>query len=260
MRKIIIPLNAFNEADVKKNGQYSYLPLIFNSGAYGVEIRRELLDQVHTGLEKVRNALMLFSLFTVYSAPIEVWKVDGSLNKEGIKQVFEEAQRIEANWIKMPLGFFHQDKSDLSKLKDILNSYQDMQLFIENDQTKHGGVIHNLYSFFESAYIMGVPVKMTFDSGNWLFQDQNIQEAIDSLSKYVSYLHLKHVEEGGKGLVTVPLPVEDDASWRNIVQQFSDNMIMGLEFPLEASAEDLKKYIELVSAKMNKEEGFICNN
>ncbi|MEB4887679.1 hypothetical protein [Priestia megaterium] len=44
MNHVVIPLNAFDRLEVLKKGQAAFIPLIANSGAFGVEIRRELIQ------------------------------------------------------------------------------------------------------------------------------------------------------------------------------------------------------------------------
>src|ERR671939_240065 len=113
MQNVIVPLNAFGRDEVLENGQLSYIEPIAQAGAYGVEIRRELLpgNENIKQLIQIQKEIARFGLFTVYSAPIELWKEDHQLNKEMLATVFEEGLNLGASWLKVSLGHFQKDQS-----------------------------------------------------------------------------------------------------------------------------------------------------
>ncbi|UOK56703.1 hypothetical protein MGI18_18020 [Bacillus sp. OVS6] len=139
MNHVIIPLNAFDRKEVLENGQLSFISIIQASGAYGVEIRRELFSEQDLPLKQLREKIA-GSLFTVYSAPVELWKMDGSLNDEKIQVIKEEAILLGARWVKVSLGHYIKGVSDLEKLNQLLDHFDSLELLIENDQTLHGGM------------------------------------------------------------------------------------------------------------------------
>ncbi|MEQ6376722.1 sugar phosphate isomerase/epimerase [Bacillaceae bacterium S4-13-56] len=243
MSKVIIPLNAFDSNLVLDKGQAWFVKFIAQSGAFGIEIRRELFLNQDYKLEEIRNEIMKYNLFTVYSVPIELWNENGMLNKEKLETVCKEAQVLRANWVKVPLGHYHKEKSSLSELKKFLSFNNGIQWFVENDQTIYGGNVENLRLFFEECSKLHIPVKMTFDIGNWYFTDQNIPFALSCLSEYVGYIHLKKVIPQD-GLITVPLDYDMDMEWAHILHQFPSNLERALEFPI--ALEDIQKYVNLV--------------
>lgn len=251
MNKIIVPLNAFNKEEVLEKGQESFVSSIYKAGAYGIEIRRELFPKTELPLLSIKEELKRNPLFTVYSAPVELWLHDGSLNLKNLQQIFQEAKLIEASWIKVSLGHFNDEISDTLLLKQFLMQEKNIQLLVENDQTIYGGCIQSIKSFFESVCKNNVPVKMTFDIGNWLYSEQSVQEAIDALKENVTYLHLKHVVQKDKHLITLPLPADENAHWRMIVNQFPREISKALEFPLQSN-EPLKSFIKLVETQLEK--------
>jgi sugar phosphate isomerase/epimerase len=264
MKNVVIPLNAFNRTEVFEKGQEAFVELIATSGAYGIEIRRELFTESILPLEKVRKKIKEFDLFTVFSAPVELWNENGLINREMIRRTYQEAQNLGAKWMKVSLGHFHKEKSSCMELNLFLQELEgengNVQLLVENDQTMHGGNVENLMAFFESAYLHQTPVKMTFDTGNWYYTGQDIQHALINLSKYVVYLHFKHVEKSGDDLVTLPLPNEEAAEWRDILKQFPTEMVKALEFPIEPVAET-KKYIEMIQlAALEESREVKCNS
>ena len=261
MKNVIVPLNAFDSVEVIKNGQESFVKLIAESGAFGIEIRRELLPKpVHERqLELIRDEIGAYRLFTVYSAPIELWNENHQLNKEELTEVFQEAIALDADWIKVSLGHYHQEDSDIVKLNNFINQHQGFQLLVENDQTLYGGNVGRLKSFFESADVLNVPVKMTFDTGNWYYTSQDAVEALHQLAPYVIYLHLKNVEKKGDELITVPLEKEGNHSWKTVINHFPAEMVKALEFPI-VPKEKMNEYIRLISDISREREVLLWRN
>ncbi|MEH7331569.1 hypothetical protein V7161_02905 [Neobacillus drentensis] len=256
MKNVIVPLNAFDRFKVLENGQESFIQLIAQSGAFGVEIRRELLRVQDPQLDKIRNEIASDGLFAVYSAPIELWKENHQLNKTELTEIFKEAMMMGAKWLKVSLGHYKHEASNISDLGPYLNQYKNIQLLVENDQTPHGGNVSQLTSFFENVTEKKVPVKMTFDAGNWYYSGQSVEDALDKLSPYVLYLHLKQVEEGP---ITVPLQREGSHSWKKVMQHFPSTMLKALEFPIEPM-EKTKDYIDLISELVVESEAISCNS
>jgi sugar phosphate isomerase/epimerase len=245
MRNVIVPLNAFDRFEVLKKGQTSFIRIIAESGAFGIEIRRELLSEQDPSLASIRQEIEQHQLFTVYSAPIELWKEDHGLNEKEINEIFQEGRALGAKWIKVSLGHFQKGQSTLMELNTFLNQHQGIQLLVENDQTLHGGNVNQLTSFFESASEQGTPVKMTFDAGNWFYSGQDVDDALSKLASYVHYLHLKQVEDDNGEFITVPLQKDGSHSWEKVMNSFPAEIIMALEFPIEPK-EKTKEYIQMI--------------
>lgn len=246
MQNMIVPLNAFDRNEVLEKGQTSFIKLIAESGAYGIEIRRELFSDQDPTLDCMKNEIEKYQLFTVYSAPIELWKEDFQLNEQELTTIFQEGKRLGAKWIKVSLGHFDQELSNVSLIDLFLEDYPEIQLLVENDQTVHGGNIFNLKAFFESAYAQNVPVRMTFDAGNWYYSKQDVDEALVQLSQYVHYLHLKQVIQEHEELVTVPLQKGIGHSWEKVMNTLPSHVIKALEFPIQPK-ERTKEYIQMMS-------------
>jgi sugar phosphate isomerase/epimerase len=246
MQKVIVPLNAFDRVEVLKKGQTSFIKLIAESGAYGIEIRRELFSNQDPSLDSMKQEMEKRQLFTVYSAPVELWKEDHLLNEQELTTIFQEGIKLGAKWIKVSLGHFDNNQSSVSTLNSFLNQHLEIQLFVENDQTLHGGNINNLKSFFESATAQNVPVKMTFDAGNWYYSKQDVDNALSQLSHYVHYLHLKQVDQKNGELVTVPLQKGIGHSWERVMNSLPTILVKALEFPIQPK-ERTKEYIQMMT-------------
>ncbi|MEH7307668.1 sugar phosphate isomerase/epimerase family protein [Neobacillus drentensis] len=248
MQNVIVPINAFDRFEVLKKGQTSFIRLIADSGAFGIEIRRELLSEQDPSLDSIRQEIEQYHLFTVYSAPIELWKEDHGLNEKELIEIFQEGIELGAKWIKVSLGHFHKGQSNVCELNTFLNQHQGIQLLVENDQTLQGGIINHLTSFFESATEQDTPVKMTFDAGNWFYSGQDVDEALSKLSPFVLYLHLKQVEDDNGKFITVPLQKDGGHSWEKIMNRFPAEMMKALEFPIEPK-EKTKEFVQMITER-----------
>jgi sugar phosphate isomerase/epimerase len=245
MNSIIIPLNAFETTGY----QHTMIQRIHERQVHGVEIRRELMKKVDQEIDLIAEELKRYPLFTVYSAPIELWKENGELNKQELKSVLEEAASLGAQWVKVSLGFY-QLQSPIADLQQLLQAFPTLNLFVENDQTSHGGNIASLHAFFDSAY--RVPVSMTFDIGNWLYVKERPEEAIKKLRSFVGYIHIKHVIKSSGKLVTTAISNDSNEMWKGILKGFSHSIFKALEFPID-ELEQIPGFISLVQAAEQEE-------
>ncbi|WEG10785.1 TIM barrel protein [Pullulanibacillus sp. KACC 23026] len=243
MCKIIIPLNAYRQSEIASNEYEMLFKVIKEAGAYGVELRRELLSHSTETLKKIKTSLDKYDLFTVFSAPIFLWKDDGAFNQIEMENVYEEASQVQAAWIKVSLGHYKKDMSDLNVLNEFIKDHS-TQLLVENDQTLFGGKIQPLKQFFDQAALQSMNIKMTFDSGNWLYTNEDPIVALSYFSPHVLYLHLKDVVNENNHLITAPLSLEDHSNWKRFVKAFSDDVVKALEFPINPIVKT-KDYVDL---------------
>lgn len=245
MNSIIIPLNAFETTGF----QHTMIGKIHEQQVHGVEIRRELMKKVDQEIELIAEELKKYPLFTVYSAPIELWRENGELNTQELKAILEEAVSLGAQWVKVSLGFY-QPQSPIADLQQLLEAFPALRLFVENDQTSHGGNIASLHAFFDNAY--EVAVSMTFDIGNWLYVHEQPQEAIKKLRSFVGYIHIKHVIKNSGKLVTTAISNGSNEMWKDILKGFSHSTFKALEFPID-EPEQVPGFISLVQAAEQEE-------
>lgn len=232
---IVIPTSVFNRqraADLA-----GHAAAIAACGGKGIEIRRELFPSSEKlPLEACRSVLEPYPFYCVYSAPVELWQLNSELNVSGLDMVLREARTIGADMVKMPLGHFDASLSDVSALSRRLETYRQdsgkATLTVENDQTPYGGKLQPLSNFFKTVSEYGVPVRMTFDIGNWAYCGENAFAAEELLGEYVVYVHCKHVERQGDELKTLPLPLEPEADWRKLLKLLPSDAMRAIEFLL----------------------------
>ncbi len=105
---------------------------------------------------------------------------------------------------------------------------------MENDQTLHGGRIEPMQRFFSEVERLGLPVKMTFDIGNWQWQDQSALTAARLLGRHVDYLHCKAVARRPDGkLVALPPGATDLHLWEQLLKHMTQGITRAVEFPLQ---------------------------
>ncbi|UOQ44980.1 sugar phosphate isomerase/epimerase [Halobacillus salinarum] len=256
MNKVIVPLNAFADQDVYNKGQAAFIAPIFNGGAYGVEIRRELIKNLNTELAVLKDRLKDYGLFVVYSAPAGLWCENGELNSEELELICQEASGLGASLLKVSLGNYQASRSPFDSLRELIDRWSpQLEILIENDQTDYGGRLEVLKDFFTTASNEGVSIEMTFDVGNWKFVNEEMDEALQALGHRVRYLHLKYVTERHGELVTLPLLEDEEEQWKQAAGQFSAEILKALEFPVQ-DEKDVAAYVEMVGrAGLESEDG-----
>ncbi len=243
---IVIVTAAYGYTAVKDlGGQAALLKPIAESGANGVEIRRELLvegevDKLKALGEKIRQ----HGLYSFYSVPESLFAADSSINPS-LSKFLDEAASLGARKLKLALGAFSPGV-DLTELKVLLNQHS-VELVVENDQTPDGGILHPMNAFFFAAEALELPVTMTFDMANWQWVGQDALEAAKTLGQHVGYVHVKAAHERNGKLHAVALD-DSDGSWKPLLAKLPRNAPRGIEFPLEG--DDLtavtRHYVELL--------------
>lgn len=263
MRDIFIPASVFGTAP---STQSRFAEVIRAAGAEGIEIRRELFPPGSLPLAECREANRRSGLRCVYSVPMELWVRDGRLNEEQLVRTLEETAILQPDMLKVSLGRCGAapdlpaeiaeeetpcpEREGLGRLSRLLEKYREvagpLTLLVENDQTPHGGRAGRLKAFFEAACRFGLEdVRMTFDTGNWLYAGEEPVRAARALAPYVAYIHCKHVVFTGDGPLTVPLPAGEDALWRKLLGMLPEEAPRAIEFGLPAG-EELGTYIRML--------------
>lgn len=255
MHTIIIPTSVFGAERVKEEGQHTLATLIRSNGGDGIEIRRELFPSGELPLAACHEVINNQQLRCVYSVPIELWDKTGQFNEPGILKALVEARTLKPEMLKVSLGHYH-GRDSLDQLARLLGEYRreagPLTLLVENDQTPHGGKVSNLLDFFKEVAREGISdVRMTFDTGNWVYSGEDAFAAAECLSVYVGYIHCKHVEMADGVYVTLPLPPEDEADWRKLLELLPDHVPRAIEFVLP-SQDSLAYYINLLGRKNTK--------
>jgi len=254
MNNVFITTSAFGTEAVLEKGQGFYFPIIAKAGGVGVEVRKELFSEKDNSIRELKKLIKQQNLLSVYSVPFSIWKHSGVLNEDHIILAVKEAIDLGAKFVKFSLGEFNSLQSSINDLKELLIKLNieknDLQVTVENDQTKYGGNIKSLNNFLDECLSKGIPIGMTFDIGNWRWSGEDVYDAAITLARHVIYIHCKHVEFKINKWVTLPLPKENDSKWREILSVLPQDVPKAIEFPINGGnlEEITRQYVQLIAS------------
>jgi sugar phosphate isomerase/epimerase len=227
---VSISLSSYGADLVRQRGQGSFIDVLAAAGATHIEWREELLTD--------ENPLQLADdsrsqgLESIYSSPMELWLAGQSKPNPELLNTLERAETFGAKWLKVSLGYF-TDNNDLQALSRVL-AHSPVQLLVENDQTLHGGRIEPFQRFFGEIEQHQLPIKLTFDIGNWAWQDQSAASAARLLGRHVGYVHCKAVTRRVDGkLVAIPPTASDVQLWEQLLRHMTQGVMRAAEYPLQ---------------------------
>ncbi|MHC8381138.1 sugar phosphate isomerase/epimerase family protein [Pseudomonas sp. LB3P14] len=227
---VSISLSSYGADLVRERGQGSFIDVLAAAGATRIEWREELLTVEDPA--QLADATLAQGLESVYSSPMELWLAGQSKPNPELISALQRAQAFGAKWLKVSLGYF-TDNSDLQTLARVLGKSA-VQLLVENDQTLHGGRIEPFQRFFTEVEQHSLPVKMTFDIGNWHWQDQSAASAARLLGRHVGYVHCKAVTRRADGkLVAIPPAAGDLHLWEQLLRHMAQGVMRAAEYPLQ---------------------------
>ena len=231
---VAISLSSYGADLVRQRGQGSFIDILAAAGADRIEWREELLTREDP--EQLASATRAQGLQSIYSSPMELWLAGQSKPNPELITALQRAQAFGSQWLKVSLGYF-TDNNDLQALAQVLRDSL-VQLLVENDQTLHGGRIEPFQRFFAAVEQHALPISMTFDIGNWHWQDQSASSAARLLGRYVGYVHCKAVSRRADGkLVAIPPAVSDLHLWEQLLRHMAQGVMRAAEYPLQG--EDL---------------------
>jgi sugar phosphate isomerase/epimerase len=243
---VVVTTSAFGANAVRARGQESFLSLIAEAGATTVEIRDELFGDIRPELSALGDTIAAQGLECVYSVPIELWSQGEHQPTRELQPAMVRAARLGAHTLKISLGYY-APYCDLEALGHLLAA-SSVRLLIENDQTAHGGRVKELQAFFEAAQRHKLPIGMTFDLGNWHWQNEQPEIAAQVLGRYVEYIHCKAVRERNDRLHALPPEADDLNLWSSLLTHFKPGLPRAIEFPLQGDvARETRRHVEALS-------------
>ncbi|WP_336354829.1 AP endonuclease [Pseudomonas granadensis] len=227
---VSISLSSYGAELVRQRGQDSFIDVLAAAGANRIEWREELLTREDPA--QLAAATHAQGLQSIYSSPIELWLAGQAQPNPELITALQQAEAFGSKWLKVSLGYF-TDNNDLHSLAERLK-HNPVQLLVENDQTLHGGRIEPFQRFFAAVEQHNLPIKMTFDIGNWQWQDQSATSAARLLGRHVGYVHCKAVARRADGkLVAVPPAVSDLHLWEQLLRHMAQGVMRAAEYPLQ---------------------------
>src|SRR5471030_3113469 len=187
--EVVIVASAFGAEQIRNDGHAVWAEVAANSCASGFEVRRELFNDdesvSHDSLRVLGCKIRDLGMWTVFSTPATLFADDGQLADATLTQAIEQANAIGARILKLPLGGTEQgverDHATFERLSTALKQSK-AKLLVENGQLKAGGKTSPFVDLFSRASDERVPLTMTFDTGNWVWADQDPLEAARQLA------------------------------------------------------------------------------
>ncbi|WP_025130034.1 sugar phosphate isomerase/epimerase [Pseudomonas sp. PH1b] len=227
---VSISLSSYGADLVRQYGQGHFIALVAAAGASCIEWREELLGN-ELPAELAREAQQ-HGLASVFSSPLELWQAGRCEPNPELSATLQRAREFGAKRLKVSLGHF-TEHHDLRSLASLLFR-QPLGLLVENDQTAHGGRIEPFQRFFSAVEPLNLPLGMTFDIGNWQWQEQSAVNAARLLGRHVTYVHCKAVRLRVDGkLVAIPPSAPDLHQWEQLLRHMTQGITRAVEYPLQ---------------------------
>ncbi len=242
MRIEDLVINTLVFIDDLKNGQLQseILDKIIKIGIQNIEVRREYIKDFSKELVDIREVANKNNITLFYSVPETLFK-EGKLRKLDIEQYFNEAYKMNCNYIKMNIGQVNElSKEDTDIISELCNKYS-VYLTVENDQTEENGRCDKIYNFLSLNRKLGGNISFTFDVGNWIFQEEDPIKNAERLKEFVTYIHLKNVDDN-KGNSLIDKGILD---LEKILEILPKGLPMALEYPC-ASIDEVQGEINKV--------------
>lgn len=229
---VSISLSSYGADLVREHGQAHFIPLVAAAGASWIEWREELLSDENPA--QLAQSAEQHGLESVFSSPLELWQAERREPNLELAAILQRARAFGARDLKVSLGHFnaHHDLHSLGRLL----AAQPVRLLVENDQTDHGGRIEPFQRFFSAVQGLGLPLRMTFDIGNWQWQAQSALDAARLLGRHVAYVHCKAVRlrTDGKRVAIAP-DAPELRQWEHLLRHMTQGITRAVEYPLQGA-------------------------
>lgn len=209
--------------------QAELLNTVAACGVDSVEIRREFIHDFAEECRGIYEKAKSLKMQLYYSVPDTLFD-GGDLKKQAVERYFSEASAMGCTHIKLNIGEYGDKvrQEDISFLSSLC-SRNGIALTVENDQTAQNGRLKKIQAFLECTSVQKGSIGMTFDIGNWLWQQEAPLMAARVLSQYTTEIHLKDVATT-PDVHTVLLDA-GEIDWRQIIREFSPSVPIALEYP-----------------------------
>lgn len=255
---VVIVSSAFGAEAIRRDGHAAWAAIAAKAGAAGFEVRRELFandaQASPEALRELGDAIRATGLWAVYSTPATLFDATGALDTQALTQTLAESDALGARIVKFQLGGTAEngtatDEATLARLVDGIRA-STAKVVVENGQLKAGGTIDAFAALFKALSTKRHALSMTFDTGNWLWAEQDPMTAAARLGQCVGYVHCKAVQgEGARRYASAPQP--DDAFFTALLAALPADVPRGIEFPFDPAhpADDAARYVrQLASA------------
>lgn len=228
MDKEKLVINTLVFLDDLKEGipQSIIIDKINDIGINNVEVRREFIKDFNKEILDIREKASRYNINLFYSVPELLFK-EGKLRRKEIEDYFTEAYNMGCHYVKMNIGEVSELSMEDTKIIEELCKRYSIKLTIENDQTNKNGRCEKIQKFLIRNRELGGNISFTFDVGNWIFQEENPIKNAEVLKNFVTYVHLKNVDNNRKNT----LLDEGILDLKKILEILPKDLPMAIEYP-----------------------------
>lgn len=229
----------FKEQLDKGIKQADLVSQVSDLGLNRFEVRREFLKDLSSELKAIKTQADLYGIELFYSVN-EDFLYEGKPNPL-IKTLMEEANILGAPFIKINVGDARGvTVSDLSEVADWLTSGIGIRL--ENNQDPYNAKIENCLKVMDLVKEAQLPISFVFDTANWVFVGDDVEQAVQALAHDTTYLHIKNYKDS-KNQLEITTFFEGDLNLLQLLEEFPNVAYVALEYPATFSelSYDLKQ-------------------
>lgn len=242
--QLAVNMLAYESVVNEQTSQAAFFSEIKELGIMKIEVRREYV-QNQKDLEEIKHKAAALDIELFYAVPETLFEGGQLLPLSKLEGFFKEAQFLGAKQVKFTAGYATElDQEELDQLKQLLSTYGIENLTLENGQDPSFAKAETVKDFVQTLRDMGLPVTITFDTGNCLYVEENPLDSFMLLKEAVSYVHLKDVS---KATLTPTLNGEGDVPTKEILEQVPSSVNVAIEYPLgDTPTETLKQEINKI--------------
>ncbi|MBU3182509.1 sugar phosphate isomerase/epimerase family protein [Clostridium psychrophilum] len=209
-----------------------------------VEIRREFFENINIETEEVGKKAKELSLTVLYSVPQYMY-INKQLQLTDMEKYFKEAKMMGSRHVKVVIGDYDKVKSEDVLYMNELCKKDSIRLLVENDQSSENGKADKIIDFVKEYKCLGGEIGVTFDIGNYVWQNESPLENAKKLAPYVEYIHLKDVNS-----LDMPSTVylsDGVIEWKAVLDLLPKNLLLALEYPC---GDEAKKQLDIEINKL----------
>lgn len=169
--------------------QEELLAAVHDLGFRRFEVRREFIGDKTAELPQLKQKADSCGISLFYSINEDLF-VNGKINPL-LPVLFEEARTLAAPFIKLNTGDSRGVTSqELKKLSDF--PLDEIGIRVENNQTPLHASLANCQHTMNLIKAADLPISFVFDTGNWAWVHESVEQAKDALASVTTYLHCKN--------------------------------------------------------------------
>ncbi|MGT2929072.1 sugar phosphate isomerase/epimerase family protein [Streptococcus dentasini] len=208
--------------------QEELLADVHDLGFRSFEVRREFINDRKTELSGLKKKADSYGISLFYSVNEDLF-VNSKVNPL-LPVLFEEARVLAAPFIKLNTGD-SQEVTDQELKKLSAFPLDEIGIRVENNQTPCHASLANCQHTMNMIGAAALPISFVFDTGNWAWVHESIEEAKEALASVTTYLHCKNYKlVNNKPQLSVSL-FEGELDIRQLTKAFPSLEYLALEYP-----------------------------